>query len=128
MTITNFPGPSDMLLFETDVDESWTQDVIYGSVQYRFNQSYRSFFVELGAGIAFGKYDSDFIRQQDLNGLLSTADGTISDSQTTLAILPGIGYQWDNLKVGAFFELATNGESLIINESSHLCLLYTFHN
>ncbi|MDW3196883.1 MAG: hypothetical protein R8G66_31190 [Cytophagales bacterium] len=121
-----FPGSIDMLLFETDVEESWTQDVIYGSIQYRFNQSYRSFFVELGVGMAFGKYDSDFIRQQDLNGLLSTADGSISDSQTTLAILPGIGYQWDNLKVGAFFELATNGESLIINESSHLGLQVSY--
>lgn len=121
-----FPGAIDMLIFDTDVDESWTQDVIYGSVQYRFNQSYTSFFVEMGVGLAFGKYDSGFIREQNLNGLLSSADGSIADTQTTLALFPGFGYQWNNLKIGAFFELATNGESLIINESTHLGLQLSY--
>lgn len=122
----DFLGTIDLLRFETDVDETWKQDIIYGSVQYRFNQTYKSFFVELGVGMSFGRYDSNFIRQQDLNGNLSTVDGSIADDQIAAAFLPGIGYQWNNLKVGAYFELAANGGSLIINESSHFGLQATY--
>lgn len=121
-----FLGDIDLLRFETDVEESWTQDLIYGSVQYRFNQSYHSFFVEIGGGIAFGNYNSNFVRQQDLNGFISTADGSLADKQTTFAFLPGLGYQWNNLKAGAYFELAANGESLIINESTHIGFHLTY--
>lgn len=123
----HFLGTIDLLQFNTDVEESWKQDIIYGSVQYRFKQSYRSFFVELGVGMTFGRYESSFVRRQNLNGFESSIDGSLADDQTFAAFLPGIGYQWDNLKVGAFYELVSSGESLVINESTHFGIQVTYY-